>query len=235
MLNCVRLITRILPFVFELESDAFEIETFWTGEDPLARRIVVLSTKLLFCRGFTIPFSNLEDATRIHYIIWSKGIGASSAPPASKDEILRRTEVLRLLLTLLSKTMYSTQSTVRNQWASEIVEKVEKKAILGMLCSFVNTISQYDPNWASLPYSNLLFGDVNEPLVSICSQCLVAIFDNVPSEIQSAPALKGSESIDSVGSLNNLPIPQNSSTALGTNLFTYYFSKLYKQVSLPYI
>jgi hypothetical protein len=116
----------------------------------------------------------------VQFIIWSSGIGASTAPPSSREEIVRRTEVIRLLQTFLSKCIYSQgeDNSPINPWAVEIAIKQDKKAVLGMLCSFINTIGQYDPiGWAKLPYNHLLFADVVEPLVSLCCQTLVALLD----------------------------------------------------------
>lgn len=92
---------------------------------------------------------------------------------------MRRIEVMRLLITLFSKTIYTPANhPITNPWAVEITIKLEKKAVLGMLCSFINTIAIYDPvGWAKLPYNHLLFGDLSEPLVSLCAECLVAILD----------------------------------------------------------
>jgi hypothetical protein len=74
--------------------------------------------------------------------------------------------------------MYVAAGTTKNVWATELTARLEKKAFLGILCSLLNVISEYDPiGWASLPYNHLLFGDSTEPLVSLSLQCLVALFD----------------------------------------------------------
>lgn len=66
----------------------------------------------------------------------------------------------------------------RNAWAIELTARLEKKAFLGILCSLLNTVSEYDPiGWAALPYNHLLFGDSMEPLVSLSLQCLIGLFD----------------------------------------------------------
>lgn len=90
-------------------------------------------------------------------MVWNKGIGASAAPAASNDQITNRIHVMRLLLTLLGKEMYLfPQSTSKNNWAIEFTCKLEKKAVLGMMCSFVNITSDYDPTgWAKLPYNHV--------------------------------------------------------------------------------
>ncbi|KAJ3254637.1 hypothetical protein HK103_007047 [Boothiomyces macroporosus] len=149
--NCVRLLTRILPFIFEAQGN-LENNIFW-----LVKGDTCMVSQLLFLRGFTIP-SSKQNTPHVQYIIWQKGIGASTAPPAIKEEIVNRIEVMRLLLTLLSRTMYSTPGELANSenlWAREFCIRLERKAALAMLCSFTNTITNYDPvGWATLPYNH---------------------------------------------------------------------------------
>ncbi|KAJ3268938.1 hypothetical protein HDV01_002077 [Terramyces sp. JEL0728] len=156
--NCIRLLTRILPFIFEA-SNNLENNMFWSvkGDTCLGTKLSVIVSQLLFLRGFTIP-SSKQNTPHVQYIIWQKGIGASTAPPAIKEEIVNRIEVMRLLLTLLSRTMYSTAgelANIENLWAREFCIRLERKAALAMLCSFTNTITNYDPiGWATLPYNH---------------------------------------------------------------------------------
>ncbi len=66
----------------------------------------------------------------------------------------------------------------KNLWGIEITARLEKKAFLGILCSLLNVISEYDPiGWATLPYNHLLFGDSMEPLVTLSLQCLIGLLD----------------------------------------------------------
>lgn len=135
-LNCIRLITRIMPFIFE-NGQELEKKLFWTektfefsGEKKtLGSWLVKAVTQLLFCRGFTIPISLAKDSNKIQYIVWNKGIGAASAPPASKEEILHRIEVLRLMQVFLAKTMYTSPSELtENAWAMEFIVKLDRKS-----------------------------------------------------------------------------------------------------------
>jgi hypothetical protein len=153
---------------------------------------------------------------------------------------LHRIEVLRLLQTVLSKTLYIPSTAgYKNPWALEITTRIEKKAVLGMLCSFLNTIATYDPvGWASLPYNHLLFGDLSEPLVSLCSQCLVALLDfrPEPQTIQKRLSiLKINDSNESLDSLSNVTTPACTSDSPPLNLFGFYFSKLHKPDDLGFL
>ena len=189
-LNCVRLLTRIMPFVFEHP----EFEKFlWVGQETLAFKIVRITASLLFYRGLTIAKS--PNSPNIRFVIWFKGIGANTAPPSTRDEIYNRTDIMRLLLVLLSKTMYTvngSKESRRNPWALAITCQLDKKTVLGMLCSFINTISEYDPiGWVALPYNHLLVGDALEPLVSICCQSLVCLLDFDSENERESPSMLG--------------------------------------------
>ena len=76
-LNCVRILTRILPFLVEQSDDAFAERLCWSVEDydtkddtadseedrpqPLARLVVHAAMHLLFLPGFTVDATAFED------------------------------------------------------------------------------------------------------------------------------------------------------------------------------
>ncbi|KAJ3161170.1 cell wall biogenesis protein [Geranomyces michiganensis] len=202
VLNCVRILTRLLPYAFEAEDGALEQKLFWSpaeGEDALGLTLVKAVVQLLFYRGFTLPLgTDPLTAHGVQYIIWQQGVGASASPPTTRSEIVHRTEVLRLLLTLLSRTVYIPTAKVlraSNKWGDAIACSLDKKATLSVLCSTLNTVCNYDPvGWALLPYNHLLFADVQEQLVTLCLQTLIALLDirlltpeSVPSTPVTAP------------------------------------------------
>ncbi|KAJ3063831.1 hypothetical protein HK102_008374, partial [Quaeritorhiza haematococci] len=198
VLNCIRILTRILPYIFETQSDEFEERLFWSSspvggtesegaeqqeqqkDDPLGALLVKAVIKLLFSRTFTLP-DVVSETPGIHYVIWYQGIGASVAPPSSKELAQARTETLRLLLTLLSRTMYCPPASVlrsQNKYAHVIATGLEKKAVLSLLCSLLNTVVNYDPvGWALIPYNHVIFADTMEHLASMSLQTLVALLD----------------------------------------------------------
>ena len=141
-LNCVRVLTRVLPFVYEADNlEAWEEKFFWTArrkrtkksrakpevlfdeaspesepgqgneeddfEDakPLAEELIDTLVDLLFFSNFTIPF-NERSKSKVSYSIWSSGVGCNSPVSSNSHLENNRTEVLRLLLTLASKSMY---------------------------------------------------------------------------------------------------------------------------------
>ena len=144
-LNCVRILTRLLPFVYESDKlDAWEEQFFWTprrkrarrsGEDhveavfegtgmqtadnedepefirvkPLAEELVDTLIDMLFLADFTLPKIAGRQGN-VNFSIWQRGVGCNSALETSKEFENNRTEILRLLLTLASKSMYTTAS-----------------------------------------------------------------------------------------------------------------------------
>lgn len=55
VMNCIRILTRLLPVIFELDAPEIEAQLFWDSNDklagPLARRLVGSIYSLLFFRG----------------------------------------------------------------------------------------------------------------------------------------------------------------------------------------
>lgn len=136
-LNCIRVLTRIFPFIYEKDSlNDWEDRFFWATrrrrtkdrvifdkeeeqrqdkqadefEDapPLAEELMDTLVDLLFYSGFTIP-RNLSKS-KVYYAIWQSGVGSKSPAGTSKELEDNRIEILRCLLSLCSKAMYMTAS-----------------------------------------------------------------------------------------------------------------------------
>jgi hypothetical protein len=146
-LNCVRILTRILPYIYEADHlEQWEEKFFWarrkkktreaqgaavilfdgaqgdeedvrnkTQEDehedakPLAEELIDTILDLLFYTGFTIP-KLAATKTKVSYAIWQSGVGCNTAMVSTKEHESNRMEILRLLLTLTSKSMYMSPS-----------------------------------------------------------------------------------------------------------------------------
>ncbi|KAJ1882958.1 hypothetical protein LPJ66_011082, partial [Kickxella alabastrina] len=116
LLNCIRILTRLVPFVYEACPDGSSTEDIilWTqrprpgsGADyMLGRQLVSAVVDLLFTSGFTVPPATVGEDAVVRYTIWENGIGQTASLGSSKEHIANRIEVLRLLLVLCSKTMY---------------------------------------------------------------------------------------------------------------------------------
>lgn len=142
-LNCIRILTRLLPFIYEAAHlEEWEESFFWSrrkkrtrqaqvaaevlfdeargGDEqsqihslerdyedvkPLAEELIDALLDLLFYTGFTIP-KLAATKSKVTQAIWQSGVGCNSAMVSSRDMENNRYEVLRLLLTLTSKSMY---------------------------------------------------------------------------------------------------------------------------------
>lgn len=146
-LNCIRILTRILPFIYEADSlEGWEEKFFWAvrrkrtrkgklskpevlfdeahpevdGEEkqqqqeeeefedakPLAEELIDTLIDMLFFAGFTLPI-NERSKSKVTYSIWQSGVGCNTPMSSSKELESNRTEILRLLLTFSSKSMYT--------------------------------------------------------------------------------------------------------------------------------
>lgn len=140
-LNCIRVLTRILPFLYEddrLEEweekffwaprkrpskestaraeilfdtsrldDAPELKTReqWVNLKPLGEELIDNLIDLLFYTDFTLP-PNERAKKKVTYSIWQSGVGCNTPMSSSKELEGNRIEILRLLLTLSSKSLY---------------------------------------------------------------------------------------------------------------------------------
>lgn len=130
-LNCVRLLTRILPYIFEdNEWRGFFWSSLPSDKDdasaPLAQSLSNALCDLLFCPDFTVVATKragpdkaeeLSNIDSCEYI-WESGVGFAHSPPKNSQMESRRTEILKLLLTCFSETMYrsSNSSEELNKW-----------------------------------------------------------------------------------------------------------------------
>lgn len=145
-LNCIRVLTRLLPFIYEADHlEAWEDQFFWATrrkrsrrgqivrteilfdeEDPdqtptdadgefeqarpLAEEIIDTLIDLLFFSDFTLPKAP-PGKNKVTYAIWQSGVGCNTPVASTKEFENNRTEILRLLLTFSSKSMYMSAST----------------------------------------------------------------------------------------------------------------------------
>lgn len=195
VLNCTRLLTRILPYIFE---DPDWKGFFWSklpdqpdavAPDttvPLAQSLVVAVSNLLFCPDFTavsagsysvanktIDSSNFDSCE----FIWEAGVGFPYSPPSNGKIDQNRTELLKLLLTCFSETMYSTPSSLKhNKWINCFCSSDNAQA-LPLFVSLLNIVCAYNPVGIGVPYNYMFFEDYREPLVEVASQLLIVTLD----------------------------------------------------------
>ncbi|VDO27084.1 unnamed protein product [Heligmosomoides polygyrus] len=171
VINCVRLLTRLMPYMFE---DAEWRGYFWTsipagdGQAPMASVLLGLLGDLLFCPGFTVGGAKL---------IWEAGVGFGNKPVSSAQLDQNRTEVLKLLLTCFSEVIYAPiTDDSRLRWVGRFTS-AENKHVLPLFTSLLNVVCAYNPVGMGLPYNYLLFNDSREPLVEVALQVLIVCLD----------------------------------------------------------
>jgi hypothetical protein len=191
VINCVRLLTRLIPFMFE---DAEWRGYFWTAlpskdeetkdNVPIASALLATLSDLLFCPNFTVsPLSgnqntleNLSALDSCEYI-WQSGVGFTMKPTVNATHDANRTEILKLLLTCFSEVIYTpTTEDNRMRWIMRFTS-AENRHVLPLFTSLLNVVCSYDPVGYGLPYNYLLLNDTREPLVQTALQVLIVCLD----------------------------------------------------------
>ncbi|CAH8542092.1 unnamed protein product [Schistosoma turkestanicum] len=204
VLNCIRLLTRLLPYIFEdVEWRSF----FWSplpvdpslsreGEFvPLAQSLLSALCDLLFCPDFTVHSifkSGPEGPEDMHTIdsceyIWQSGVGFAQAPAVNAIHDSNRTEILKLILTCFSETVYLEQEEAHhfeNRWVTFLTSTGNRHA-LPLFASLLNVVCAYDPVGLGVPYNHLMFSDSREPLVEVALQILCITLE--PDHMISSP------------------------------------------------
>lgn len=177
-LNCVRILTRILPYAYEVDHlQSWEQTFFWAKrrkrtrksvianevlfdearevrpnkqpaeEDfeeakPLAEELIDTLVDLLFFSDLTVP-RQPHGKPKVTYAIWQSGVGCNTAVPTTREYESNRCEILRLLLTLASQSMYMSPNLLPTKGVSAltyIATCPDKQVVLSLLCSLLNTV-----------------------------------------------------------------------------------------------
>ncbi|KAJ1962421.1 hypothetical protein GGI12_002660 [Dipsacomyces acuminosporus] len=254
LLNCIRVLTRLFPFVYEACPDggAMEDIVLWTrrprpgsGADyVLGKQLVSAVIDLLFTSGFTIPPATVGEGTTVRYTIWENGIGQTSSLGSSKEHISNRVEVLRLFLVLCSKTMYLSPAqavALPNQLLHTIAYNSNKKMVLCLLCSLINTALKDRAQGWSIPYKSTPALDPSDVLSLHAMQSLFILLD------YQAPQIKGSKvpgsntdaSVNGNAETSNESTPSmvlvTGTTATTQNLFRIFIAKLHRTQEFDYL
>ncbi|KAI0541012.1 high-temperature-induced dauer-formation protein-domain-containing protein [Xylaria digitata] len=211
-LNCIRVLTRILPYLYEADNlQTWEDKFFWGTrrkrtrrsaianevlfdeaqdeqdvkppadefEDakPLAEELIDTLVDLLFFSDLTVP-KQPHGKSKVTYAIWQSGVGCNTAVPTTKEYESNRCEILRLLLTLASQSMYMSPNllpTKGTKALTYICTCPDKQVVLSVLCSLLNTTLKYNPASWRVPINTLVFKDPKEVLVTYTLQFLLVI------------------------------------------------------------
>ncbi|XP_040885463.1 protein HID1b [Toxotes jaculatrix] len=253
VLNCTRLLTRILPYIFE---DADWRGFFWStvpgagragrldedGDDdearPLAESLLLAIADLLFCPDFTVQShkkSSPDTAEDVRSIdsceyIWEAGVGFSQSPPLNYVHDLNRTELMKLLLTCFSEAMYlppSSDSRNLNPWVAFFCS-TENRHALPLFTSLLNVVCAYDPVGYGIPYNHLLFSDYREQLVEQAVQILIVTLEHEAGSAASAAL----QALDP----STPPSAEEEQEPAGPdNLFVNYLSRIHREEDLSFI
>ena len=104
--------------------------------------------------------------------IWEKGVGFAQTPSQSPQHHHNRLELLRLILTCCSESIYLPPTNEAhiggNKWV-HLFTSPENRHALPMFTSLINTVCGYDPAGV-LPYNHLIWADSKENLVEMALQ-----------------------------------------------------------------
>ncbi|XP_030554295.1 protein HID1 [Drosophila novamexicana] len=251
VLNCVRLLVRILPYIFE--DDKWR-DFFWSslpaqeqanlGQTvPLAQSLLNAICDLLFCPDFTVTATRRagpEKAEELANIdsceyIWEAGVGFAQSPPRNAHMERRRTELLKLLLTCFSEPMYRSpqQSEEPNKWIAYFTSADNRHA-LPLFTSFLNTVCSYDPVGFGVPYNHLLFADTTEPLVEACLQLLIVTLDH-DMVVQHQQQLQEQQQQHQVAHAGGVLVTPYDEGGCGDNLFINYLSRVHRDEDFHFV
>jgi hypothetical protein len=154
--------------------------------------------------------------------IREKGIGSATSLGNTTSHDSNKTEVLRLLLVLLSRQIYipaSSLFTNPSLFSLHVVQKMPRRDVLTILCSLLNTAMNSSTTdtitigtiAGKLPYNHLVFKgeDPRTTLITTCLQLLCVLLD-----FQSGTAR------------DHIIDTQNTSPTAKTNTFRYFIMKL---------
>ncbi|KAK0635198.1 high-temperature-induced dauer-formation protein-domain-containing protein [Bombardia bombarda] len=199
-LNCIRVLTRVLPYLYEKESlQPWEVRFFW-GQRRKRTRTSSIANEILFDEAQEVrtrPTDEFEDARplaeelidtlidllffsdltvlkqppgkpKVTYAIWQSGVGCNASIPTTKEHESNRCEILRLLLTLASQSMYMSPSLLPQNGTralTHICSCPDKQVVLSTL--------KYNPASWRVPYNTLVFKDPKQILVTYTLQLLL--------------------------------------------------------------
>ncbi|KAK8864156.1 hypothetical protein IAR55_001402 [Kwoniella newhampshirensis] len=156
----------------------------------LVDRLFSCTVDLLFCAGFTLPESVKGESIseKINYVIWEKGVGSTVNVGSTVEFDRNKTEVLRFLLVLLSTTIYTPPhalATTPNPPLHNLTHSLERRLVLSLLCSLLNTsLAPLKPAAGlglgnHLPYNHLIsnFAEERRTLVRASLMVLLVALD----------------------------------------------------------
>ncbi|KAL3315180.1 hypothetical protein Ciccas_006186 [Cichlidogyrus casuarinus] len=223
VLNCIRLLTRILPYIFE---DPDWRSFFWSLPNEKSSNDSSFNIPLAQTLLAALCHANSDEIQMVDSCehIWQAGVGFAQNQSANTFHDSNRGEILKLLLTCFSETMYLDQDEAQNHenlWIKYFTSS-ENRHALPLFASLLNILCAYDPVGFGLPYNHLVFNDPREPLVEAAAQILCVVL-----EPENTFPRTRNVSVDSESSL-----PGGS---FGDNLFVNYMSRIHRDEDFAFI
>ncbi|WVQ77248.1 hypothetical protein IAR50_006931 [Cryptococcus sp. DSM 104548] len=176
---------------------------------------------LLFCAGFTLPPTVVGDdhTDKINYVIWEKGVGSTTEIGSTAELDRNKTEVLHFLLVLLSTTIYTSPnslSTTPNIPLQTLTHSLERRLVLSLLCSFLNTsLTPTKTSALGIGMPNYLMGNAAEERRSLVRASLAVLLVALDHKVE--------------GERNGM------GEAKEENAFKYFVSKLHRKEDFAFI
>lgn len=206
----------------------------------LAERIIALCIDYLFFPGFSLPQLPEDDDTgspddsRVHFAIWEKGVGSSvDLPGTSKEHVAHRVEFLRLLLVMLSKSVYvppAAQQGFEDRALQFTCTSLSRTVTLPLLCSLLNTACSPDqgaawslPGFAAQPET-----EGREVLRALALQILAVLLGWSPAGLSASDATTARPGFDRSQST----VSVESTSANPGNQFAHWLSKIHRGADL---
>ncbi|CAG5135245.1 unnamed protein product, partial [Candidula unifasciata] len=160
--------------------------------------------------------------------IWEAGVGFAHSPPHSTFHDQNRTELLKLLLTCFSETMYlppvADAHVLPNQWI-QFFTSTENRHALPLFTSLLNCLCSYDPVGYGVPYNHLMFTDSREPLVEVALQVLCVTMENEAN----------TQAVSVDGTSGGTAMDQTAEGRGSDNLFLNYLSRIHREEDFAFI
>jgi len=221
-LTCVRMLTRLMPFLLERQQDRFLDQLFWgttmsvsdaqeeeeAENEPLAKMLIQSIYKLLFLPKFTV-FDNTTEEYLIQppeegclsygnpNLIWKQGIGKEKTSYSTNQLDSNRREVLRLLIACMSEPLYQSPDGFDpycSRW-QQIATSASEPLVPTLFASLINTVTSFDPYGWGVPYGTQMVDDAPQKLMEVSLQALIILLDfGVPTNQASLHPAPGADS-----------------------------------------
>ena len=169
------------------------------------------------------------------------GVGCNTPVGTTKPLESNKIETLRLLLSMISSPIYSPGDQLLRRtspFTSYLVSSADKKLVLSLLCSLLNTAMKYNPAGWHLPYEHYVLSDPKKLLVTYSLQTLLVLLTHDILPENSTPTSASHKNmyrfylgklhrtddfqfvVDGINRLLSLPIQSNASVLPGSQRTT---------------